>query len=163
MVNFSSNLYSSMLRKRILAFLSIWILTACQQPTSSMPKAPLISNPPTHPPQESQPKDLSGISPEEIPLRGKIAFVSDRDGQHKVYIMNADGSMQFRLTNLVVSEEHRPQWSPDGTRIAFASTVDNNIDIYLVNADGSNLIRLTEDIATDTNPIWSPDGKHLAF
>jgi len=30
---------------------------------------------------------------------GKIAFASDRDGNYEIYVMNADGSGQTRLTN----------------------------------------------------------------
>ena len=33
------------------------------------------------------------------PLSGKIAFVSNRDGNQQIYIMNADGTNQTRLTN----------------------------------------------------------------
>lgn len=32
-----------------------------------------------------------------------------------------------------------------------------------MNADGSNLRRLTNDPAKDANPVWSPDGKTIAF
>ena len=31
----------------------------------------------------------------------RIAFVSDRDGNPEIYIMNSDGSNQIRLTNNV--------------------------------------------------------------
>jgi Tol biopolymer transport system component len=32
-----------------------------------------------------------------------------------------------------------------------------------MNADGSGQTRLTDDLALDTNPIWSPDGTRIAF
>jgi len=46
-------------------------------------------------------------------LNGRIAFVSEREGNYEIYIMNADGSQQQRLTKIgeyIVS----PAWSPDG-------------------------------------------------
>ena len=32
-----------------------------------------------------------------------------------------------------------------------------------MNADGSNVTRLTNNLAADDRPIWSPDGKQIAF
>ncbi len=51
---------------------------------------------------------------------GKIAFHTDRDGNHEIYVVNADGSRQIRLTD-GPSYQHdlTPTWSPDGTKIAF--------------------------------------------
>src|SRR5437016_6050780 len=51
---------------------------------------------------------------------GKIAFTSDRDSNREIYVMNADGTNQVRLTNNSVVDDH-PTWSPDGTKIAFVS------------------------------------------
>jgi dipeptidyl aminopeptidase/acylaminoacyl peptidase len=93
---------------------------------------------------------------------GKIAFQSNRDGNFEVYVMNADGSHQIRLT------DHRgfdgdPSWSPDGQRIAFRSNRDGNAEIYLMNADGTDPTRLTHDRAFDGRPAWSPDSQRIAF
>ncbi|MHC4335208.1 MAG: TolB family protein [Planctomycetota bacterium] len=66
----------------------------------------------------------------------KIAFVSERDGNSEIYVMNADGSAQKNLTNNPASDE-APNWSPDGKMIAFASFRDGNYEIYVMNADGS--------------------------
>jgi hypothetical protein len=42
---------------------------------------------------------------------GKIAFHSDRDGNYEIYVMNADGSGQTRLTDNPAIEGS-PAWSP---------------------------------------------------
>src|SRR5216117_1165506 len=44
---------------------------------------------------------------------GKIAFTSDRDGNPEIYVMNADGTEQVRLTNNPGLDDF-PTWSPDG-------------------------------------------------
>ena len=45
------------------------------------------------------------------PAAGKIAFMSDRDGNDEIYVMNADGSGQTNLTNNAAGDYH-PAWSP---------------------------------------------------
>ena len=75
-------------------------------------------------------------------VNGRIAFDSDRDGNDEIYVMNADGTGQTRLTNNVVSDL-QSAWSPDGTKIAFQSTRDGNPEIYAMNADGTAPTRLT--------------------
>ena len=61
----------------------------------------------------------------------RITFISDRDWNHEIYTMNADGTDQTHLTRHTASEYH-PDWSPDGTKIAFASYRDGNSEIYVM-------------------------------
>jgi Tol biopolymer transport system component len=97
------------------------------------------------------------------PVRGgRIAFVSDRDGNHEIYIMSADGSEQRNLTVNSAADEH-PCWSPDGSHVAFTSNRDGNFEIYTINADGSGVKNLTRHVADDWGPSWSPDGSRIAF
>jgi Tol biopolymer transport system component len=85
---------------------------------------------------------------------GKIAFVSNRDGNDEIYVMSVDGSSLKRLTNDPTNDQH-PAWSSDGQRIAFSRN-----GIYVMNADGSSQTRLTE---FGEFPSWSPDGTRIAF
>ena len=96
---------------------------------------------------------------------GRIVFVSNRDGNAEIYVMDADGSDQTRLTNNSEQmDDNHPAWSTDGSKIAFVSTRDGyQPEIYVMNADGSNQTRLTYDQAGDYYPVWSPDGQKIAF
>ena len=49
----------------------------------------------------------------EVADVGKIAFVSDRDGDFEIYVMNADGSGQTRLTDNAAGD-YWPTWLPEG-------------------------------------------------
>ncbi len=53
--------------------------------------------------------------------------------------------------------------SPDGSRYVMALEVEGQTDIFVVNADGSGLTNLTRHPANDAVPIWSPDGRYIAF
>ena len=107
----------------------------------------------------------------------KIAFTSKRDddpnseifyGNSEIYVMNADGSNQTRLTNNP-SFDMVPCWSPDGKKIAFYSLRNDvppekderwwyemNAEIYVMNADGSEQKNITNNPAYDGYPSWSP-------
>lgn len=93
---------------------------------------------------------------------GRIAFVSDRDENFEIYVMDSDGNAQTRLTNNT-AEDNSPAWSPDGQRIAFVSNRDGNAEIYVMNNDGTNQTRLTTNTTDDLDPAWSPDGTRIAF
>jgi serine/threonine protein kinase/Tol biopolymer transport system component len=55
----------------------------------------------------------------------------------------------------------RTSVSPDGRWIAF--TEGSPGDIYVINRDGRAARRITDHPAEDRFPVWSPDGRYLAF
>jgi TolB protein len=73
----------------------------------------------------------------------KLAFVSERAGNSEVYVMNANGSGQRRLTRNPAFDGD-PAWSPDGRKIAFVSHRDDSYGVYVMNADGSGQRRLAQ-------------------
>lgn len=91
----------------------------------------------------------------------RIAFTSDRDGNPEIYVMDADGANQRRVTNSPASDSN-PSWSPDGQRIAFQRYANGIYDINVVDVDGSGLTNLTTGRG-GTEPAWSPDGTKIAF
>jgi TolB protein len=88
----------------------------------------------------------------------KIAFISRRDGNAELYIMNADGTGVARLTQTAADEDW-PAWSPDGTRLAYAS----GGDIWLIKFDGQGARQLTAGPEVDSRPTWREDGRLIAF
>jgi Tol biopolymer transport system component len=92
-----------------------------------------------------------------------MAFISRRDGDFEIYLMEPDGSDQKALTDNDTNE-WAPAWSPDGTQIAFISDRDGARDLYVMSADGGLAWRLTDEAHPwNDEPAWSPDGRWIAF
>ena len=105
----------------------------------------------------------------------RVAFVSSRDGNAEVYRMKSDGSEQTRLTDFAL-DDWGPLWAPDGKTIAFLSNREQIDRIFLMGADGSEPRRFTADKTPvrdpeaplgdephETDPVFAPDGAHLAY
>jgi Tol biopolymer transport system component len=91
----------------------------------------------------------------------RIAFMSDRDGNSEVYIMNADGTAQRRLTDLP-GQDGYPAWSRDGARIAFVSDRGGAFQLWTMAPDGTAPSRLAEVPAVAERPSYTRDGR-IAF
>lgn len=109
------------------------------------------------------------FQPSWSPDGQKIVFVSLRDGNWEIYVMDRDGRNQHNLTNNPGDQrtgvDWEPSWSPDGSQIAFTSFRDGNGEIYVMNPDGANLRKLTSSPVPrgSYQPTWSPDGSKIAF
>jgi TolB protein len=91
----------------------------------------------------------------------KIAFVSERDGNREIYVMNADGSNQKRLTNHPAMD-YDPYWTEDGKRIMFTTTRSGNSEVFIMNADGSDQKVLENPALYDRRHNLSHGGKKIA-
>ncbi len=109
------------------------------------------------------------LNPEGSNTQGtgdQIAFISDRNGNSELYVMDADGGNVRQVThNDSLSIETDPSWSPDGTQLLYSGIISSHMswEIYTVNHDGSNLQPITNDEIYDFAPVWSPLGHEFAF
>jgi uncharacterized protein YjdB len=104
----------------------------------------------------------TATEPAFSPDGARIAFVSTRDGNPEVYVMNADGTTATRLTN-DPQADGRPTFTPDGQTILFHSArTAGKQQIWSVNVDGTGLTQLTRD-SVNFAPTVSPDGQTVAY
>jgi uncharacterized protein YjdB len=104
----------------------------------------------------------SATDPAFSPDGSRIAFVSQRDGNAEIYVMNADGTGTTRVTNDPLTDG-RPAFTPDGQTIVFhSSRTAAKQQIWAVNMDGTGLAQLTRD-SVNSSPSVSPDGQIIAY
>ncbi len=94
-----------------------------------------------------------------------VVFVSGRTGKGDVYLMDLATWTPTRLTSGGKPYLY-PRWSPDGKRIAVTAGENENHDIYVID----NVARprettraLTSWRFDDIRPVFSPDGRKIAF
>lgn len=94
------------------------------------------------------------------PDGSKIAFNSNRSGDHDVYVVNADGSGMQRLTTSP-GNDYYPTWSPDGKRIAFLSDRSRGTLLVVAAVDGSwkRIVASLPGLAWSTD--WSPQAPKI--
>jgi WD40 repeat protein len=103
--------------------------------------------------------DMSGEYASWSPDGRKLAFASARDGDYEIYVIDADGTHERRLTDNHVYDMY-PAWSPDGASIVYESMADSaTLEIHVMRADGTGDVRLTKDAVEDRFPAWSRDGR----
>jgi Tol biopolymer transport system component len=110
---------------------------------------------------------------------GRIVFIRHSD----LYVMNSDGTSQTRLIRATDTRDFEvgfesPAWSPDGEKIAFMRTtrvdfVNSSLSsavpatgpsgLYVMKPDGTGLKKLSKELPYAQSPLWSPEGKEIAF
>ncbi len=93
------------------------------------------------------------------PKGGHLAYRRGTD----IFIMNEDGSEPRRVVEAWSAPSF--SWSPDGNWLVYSTQdSDYNSDIFVTPIDGSREpFNLSSHPDGDYNPVWSGDGKRIAF
>jgi TolB protein len=94
---------------------------------------------------------------------GRIAFVSNRHGTPQIWMMDASGAGQKRVT-YKGEYNQTPAWCGDAKKplIAFTGR-DANMDVFTVNINTGEYTRITQGQGTNKDPAFSPDCRMVAF
>jgi TolB protein len=111
--------------------------------------------------RRATPDTGQAMDPAFSPDGSRIAFVSTRDGNPEIYVMDADGRQLVRVTNDPLADG-RPVFTADGAGLVFQSLRGGRLGIYAAALDGTGLRPLAADSASQT-PTLSPDGGTIAY
>lgn len=100
-----------------------------------------------------------------------IAFAGqDNAGQrydqtkNSVWLIDDHGVMRSVESN--PGQGRAPTWSPSGEWLAFESNrggISGLYAIFLIHPNGTGLTQVTDRVLNANHPVWSTDGRHLAF
>lgn len=123
---------------------------------------------------------LDGVyNPAWSPDGNEIAFMGLKNGQSDLYALDVKSKNIRKITDDVYSDAE-PSWSPDGKNLVFISDRGDfprnppahfsprqlnmkNYDIFQVSSDGQEITHLVKSDFIERSPVYSPDGKYLAF
>lgn len=104
---------------------------------------------------------LPASSPDFSPDGGTIVFSTRRHRHGGIFTVRSDGSGLRRLT--ARPGDGAPSYSPSGGRIVFNRHAGRGVGIFSMRANGGDVTRLTSGRDVDRGPVFSPDGRSIAF
>lgn len=94
----------------------------------------------------------------------QFAYVVFEEGKNKLYIANARSGKTIRTIEIPgVRSFSNPAWSPDGNSIIVSGFVAGQSDLFQYDLRSRTVRRLTNDVYSDIQASWSPNGKYILF
>ena len=94
----------------------------------------------------------------------RFAFSALRKERDVVVILDVQRANRIREFEIPgVSEITNPTWSPDGNTIVVSGLRGGISDLYAIEVNTGRSRQLTDDRFADLQPMYSPDGRSIAF
>lgn len=101
--------------------------------------------------------------PQWSPDDGAIVFQARDENQQQLWLFRPGESEPSRIS-VGRYYDHHPSWHPDGERVVYSSDRrDSGFDIWEIDIATGLTWRLSNLPGDETEPVWSADGKHLAY
>jgi len=92
-----------------------------------------------------------------------IAFTSRSGGENALNLLEVKSKKITRELKFGLDGLFSPTWSPTNNEVAFIGTKQGQCDIYAVDLKTETIRKVTDDIFSEGEPAFSPDGKKIAF
>ncbi|MCX7930716.1 MAG: BamA/TamA family outer membrane protein [Chlorobi bacterium] len=110
-------------------------------------------------------------SPAISPDGQRVAFLSDRDGDFGIYVMElstkkmtkligSGRSLDFEELNILTPGI---SWNPSGTKLSITAKSGGEDALYIVDARSGDYEKFTAGLPAMASAAWSPDGRYIAI
>ena len=106
--------------------------------------------------------DGNDFAPAWSPYNSKIAFLSERNGDSALWVMDSLGDSKIQISDAGV-EVVDFRWSPDSLKIGVEIVENGSHSIHVIEVESKDSIALTARAEDVRMGDWSPDGQWLAY